>query len=50
MYGSMKRQSGGIPTPKTVTKRTSTGFPQGKEDGSMRPPSRRKMSDVGETY
>jgi len=50
--GLPRRQSGGIQQPKTIRQRTSTGF--GSEVGSggeMRPPpSRRKMSDVGETY
>ncbi len=53
-YAAGRRQSAGIPTPKTVAKRPSTVGGVVKEDagaGTMRPPpSRRKMSDVGETY
>ncbi|KAK5170367.1 NADH:ubiquinone oxidoreductase [Saxophila tyrrhenica] len=53
-YPAGRRQSAGISTPKTVAKRASTTGIGGKEDagvGAMRPPpSRRKMSDVGETY
>ena len=49
--GTSKRQSGGLPQPKTNVKRPSTGFAQAtKEELAMRPPPRRKMSDVGETY
>ncbi|KXL47082.1 hypothetical protein M433DRAFT_64689 [Acidomyces richmondensis BFW] len=50
--GLPRRQSGGIQQPKTIRQRTSTGFgSEGGSGGEMRPPpSRRKMSDVGETY
>ncbi|KAK3712283.1 NADH:ubiquinone oxidoreductase [Vermiconidia calcicola] len=48
--GTIKRQSGGLPQLNSTVKRPSTGFGQSKEGGSMKPPPRRKMSDVGETY
>lgn len=42
-----RRQNGGAAVQKSLSSRKSTGF----GDGEMRPPpSRRKMSDVGETY
>jgi len=46
-----RRPSGGlVPTQKTI-RRISTGLDKGNGGGEMRPPpSRRKMSDVGETY
>ena len=45
-----KRLSGGLPQPKTTSKRPSIGFGQAKDEGAMGPPPRRKMSDVGETF
>lgn len=49
--GTLKRQSSGLPQFKTFGRRTSVGMGQAKEDaGAMKPPPRRKMSDVGETF
>lgn len=49
--GTLKRQSFGLPQMRGIGRRTSVGMGQGKdEDGAMRPPPRKKMSDVGETY
>ncbi len=51
---SSRRQSSGVPLPRTGGKRPSMGMGQGGQgDGNgsaMMPPPRRKMSDVGETF
>lgn len=51
--GTLKRQSSGFPHSRVVGKRTSIPFALTREEdrvGSMLPPPRRKMDDVGETY
>lgn len=48
--GTSRRVSGALPQPRTMGGRPSIGLGQAKDDRAMRPPPRRKMSDVGETY
>ncbi|KAK4542529.1 hypothetical protein LTR36_006782 [Oleoguttula mirabilis] len=54
VFGFAKRQSGGaaiIASPGKTLRRISSGLPGARGEGAMRPPpSRRKISDVGETY
>jgi hypothetical protein len=48
-----KRQSGNWPQPKSLSKRTSVGLgatAEQSEAGAMRPPPRRQMSNLGETF
>ena len=52
-FAASKRQSSNWPQPKTLSKRTSIGLgamTEQPEAGTMRPPPRRQMSDVGETF
>lgn len=49
--GASRRQSGAVPPSSSAMKATSSSGRKSVHGGEMRPPpSRRKMSDVGETY